>query len=279
MGSSLTASYRLVYFQPDPEDGERVCVALLVSVNRHFEMLYDQSFPKLKCLAPHIDPKLIRIYLDDMEVHLNRGSSDIDFLLRKHAPHLVTSQVRKLAWPLSNTDRIHLVERFLSREKGSGWAEQRKAENDFKADLRQLVQGLAGGAFEELKEGAKPDWVLGRKIPQIKPVALAVRKRSAVLLIDGVNLRELNPTAAVKQVSKVAHTFWQYGRQIDQMDFSGIQSIRRIGVVLNGVKQTSPAWRDAHDYALQEFDMKGDLAVDAARPEHLKALEQEISKA
>jgi hypothetical protein len=277
MGNSLTASYRLVYFQPDPEDGERVCVALLLSTHGYFEMLYDRGFPKLRCLAPHIDPKLVRFYLDDMQTHLRRGHSEVEMLMKERTPHIVTSEARKLAWPLSDTARTYLVERFLSKERG-----EELARADRKAlltiHLRQLVQPLASANVEDLQEWAPSEWVLGTKIPQhkINPVALAVRKHNGVVLIDGVDLTIFKPKSALAQVTKVTHTFWQYGR-VKQMGLGDGASLHRIGVVLNGVERPNSDYKDAHDFALHEFAQGADQVVDAARDSDLRELAQALA--
>src|SRR5690349_5337781 len=113
MASDPLATYRLVYFQPDPEDGERVCVALLFTVHGEVELLAYPDFPRLRCLAPHVDSELVQVYLDDLTSHLKWKSSDIDLILRRQSPQLVTSEVRKCSWPLSNESRLYLMRRFL----------------------------------------------------------------------------------------------------------------------------------------------------------------------
>jgi hypothetical protein len=280
MGNSLTASYRLVYFQPDPEDGERVCVALLITARGDVEVLYDRGFPKLRCLAPHIDPKLVRFYLDDMKSHLRRGSSEVELLMGQRTPHIVTSEARKLAWPLSDSSRAYLVQRFLGKEKGE---DANKVDRKAKADLlnthlRQLVQPFVRNEPEVIQEWATPEWILGREVPhqKINPVALAVRRDDGVVLIDGVDLTVFKPKSALSRVTEVKHTFWQYGR-IKQMGLNGRGSIRRIGVVLNGLEKPNEDYRDAHDFALSEFEQGADLAVDAASGSDLQELERSLT--
>jgi hypothetical protein len=275
MGSELAATYRLVYFQPDPEDGERVCVALLFNARREVELLYDPEFPKLRCLAPHLDPSLVRVYLDDMAESAKRGSSDVESLIKRHAPQLVTSEARRCAWPLSNSARSYLIRRFLTKErhlvgKLSKAAVKEDKIDPVKARIRDLVLRVARERIEDVREDASSQWVLGRSLPYIAPVAFALRTPRVVVLIDGVDLSVLTPRGALSRVNKVAHTFWQYGR-VQQMGVDKTPP-RRIGVVLNGAVDPSTSYRETHDFALHQFTNEADLAVDANSVDDVRKL-------
>jgi hypothetical protein len=276
MGNSLTASYRLIYFQPDPEDGERVSVGLLFNIKNEVELLYDRKFPKLKCLAPHLDAGLIAMYLDDMSAQLRgRPSDDLDIILRGYEPYLVTSEVRKSAWPLTDKDRVYLIRRFLSKEgyvDGEGKPAKIEKEKQTKAHIRKFVQSFIGDSEDNLKADAGSRWITGERLPEIKSVALALRKNDRTFLIDGVDLHVLDPDPALKRITKVAHTFWQYGRLQNEFRYG---RFKRIGVVLNGTDNPSTVYRDTHDFALHQFEAEGDLAVDAGSEDDLR----EFSKA
>lgn len=281
MGNELIAAYRLVYFQPDPEDGERVCVALLFNTKRDVELLYDRHFPKLRCLAPHIDPDLVRIYLEDMEAACKRAPSDVDSLIRQHAPQLVTSDVRKSAWPLTDEARLYLMERFLAKEKHSELAAQHAQKDDLvKAHLRQLVQKASKEGPANIREDANSNWVLGTRVSKVSniigiigPVALAVRRTAGVILIDGIDLSVSTPNHALRRAGRVTHTFWQYGR-IQQLGID--DRIRRIGIVLNGLPNPGPDYKDVHDFAFDQFKKEADLAIDGSSISDLERLEEEL---
>lgn len=82
------------------------------------------------------------------------------------------------------------------------------------------------------------------------------------MLVDGVDLNVLTPRAALSQVNRVVHTFWQYARFFQpKLDGS---TLRRIGVVLNGTPKPTRAAADAHDFALDQFSKEADLAIDAS---------------
>src|SRR6266853_407973 len=90
-------TYRLVYFQPEPEDGERICVGLLFYDQGLYSLVYDSSFPKLSCVAPRYGKATLKFYLDELEESLHRASPDeVEALLRKSGPQLLVSDVRLL---------------------------------------------------------------------------------------------------------------------------------------------------------------------------------------
>ncbi len=276
MGDNLTATYRLVYFQPDPEDRERVCVGLLFNAKNEIELLYDRKFPKLRCLAPHLDASLIAMYLDDMRAQISFKPSDINTILLRYSPYLLTSDVRKATWPLTDADRAYLIKRFLSKEGYTDGESKPKAEKEkqIKKHLTELVQRFIGDREDSFKADAGPQWVLGERVPQIKSIAVALRRDNRTILIDGVDLHVLSPDPALKRINKIAHTFWQYGRLQHEFRF-GRTEIERIGIVLNGAENPGVAYQDAHDFAMHQFRTEGDLAVDAASEKDLR----EFSKA
>jgi hypothetical protein len=268
---NLSASYRLVYFQPDPEDGERVSVALLYTANGDADVLYDPAFSKLKCLAPDIDPDIVKMYLEELKTSLRARGADVDTLARQYAPHLTTSEKRKLSWPLTDELRVHLLQRFLRKGEYALTKQEAKAHktNQIKEHLRLLINRTATTSVS-LKEDAKPDWVVGAKIRRkINTVAFALRKENGVVLIDGVDLSVMKPKAAASRVGSVAYTFLQYGR-VRQMGFFDRQVLRRVGIVMNGATNPNqPDYSDIHDFAVQEFKRDADLVVDTASPDAL----------
>jgi hypothetical protein len=274
----LDASYRIVYFEPNPEDGDRVAIALLFTANNDTDVLYDPLFPKLKCLAPHVDSDIIRFQLDHMSGRLRDRSVDRETFVAQQAPQFTTSRQRKVTWPLSNEARMRLVRRFLSKEGSAYPAEVEAMEKAERVDpvqvqLRRILHDITP-RVEAWQENAKPEWVIGEKVARIRPVAMALRTGNQTTIIDGVDLSIMKPRTAVARVGHVAYTFFQYGR-LAQMDFSR-HRLRKIGVVLNGIASPKPSYRDAHDFALQEFTQEADKAIDAGTPEGVAELKAEF---
>jgi hypothetical protein len=276
MGNQLVASYRLVYFQPDPEDGERVSVALLFQADREVDLLYNADFPKLRCLAPATDPNLVQMYLDDLADRLRHDQSNVDAVIRRHTPQIMTSEPRKVAWPLTDTARLYLIKRFLNKEKVATTHTRLEKQDQVRAHLKQLIRHTVKRPSIDLQEDAQSEWVLGRHIPEIEQVALAMRKRKGVILIDGVDLTILKPKSALSRINRVTHTFWQYGR-LREREFEP-REIRRIGVVLNGHVKPTAQYQDAHDFALHQFNKEADLVVDTTSLRNLGEFERALDE-
>lgn len=278
MGNQLIASYRLVYFQPDPEDGERVCVALLFYTEREVELLYDPKFPKVVCLTSKANCDLIRVYLDDLKMYLKSHLSDIDSHILRYAPHLVMSEVRKSVWPLSDRARLYLMRRFLSKDKRVA-PDQMVKEGNVKTHIRDVVKNATRDHIEHLiKEDVSSQWVLGEKVPQIRPVAFALDRNNRIILIDGTDLTVLTPILARRRANDVALTFWQY-RQYGQTQGYRLdrKPLFKIGVVINGTRTSQPSYKDTHDFVMHQFGEEADLAIDAASDRGLDTLKEALS--
>lgn len=275
MGNRLEASYRLLYYQPKPEDGERICIALLFYFKQDIDVLYYADFPRLRCIAPQVDPELIQIYLDDLTANAKKNPSQINDALRRHTPHIIASPERKSIWPLSNEFRLHLMKRFLGLKgkmpKVLEISSETK-EDQVKEHLREIMH-RANISDDKLKENVTPKWVFGEKIRRhIKTIAFGVRNESGVILIDGVDLSVKSKQAVAARVGKVAYAFFQYDR-VRQLGFADRQVFKRVGVILNGAAEQGPDYRDSHDFALAEFRDTADETIDATSPMDLQKLE------
>ena len=109
-----TQAYRLLYFSPEPETGERVCIGILFSDGQHQSLLFDEKFSKLKCIAPGFEPSLALFYLRDVERELQQAP-DPDAVLRTYGSQLQTSTPREIVQPLTESLKLHLFARFVSR--------------------------------------------------------------------------------------------------------------------------------------------------------------------
>lgn len=160
------ASYRLLYFQPDPEDGERAVVAILVYGRGDVRLIYDEKFPKLRCLAPRIDPDLIGFFLDELARTLTDVDSEISTRLKRHGPQFVASDERKLAWPLSKSAEVYLIERFLHPKQKPDVSsraveilEQKQAVS--RQRLADLVELVKSPGIIDIQRDATAQWFSG----------------------------------------------------------------------------------------------------------------------
>jgi hypothetical protein len=272
------AEYRLLHFQPDPEDGDRVCVGILLHEDGRFTVLSDDRFPKLHCLAPGFEPDLVGFYLTDLERSLNRSHDPVEITLRRYAPQLVVSEARSVVMPISESTKLRLLERFVIPGKplqGEPLASSR-IEMNTAEHIRHFLNEFAP-LEGEIISNARPQALFGKHLPNAKAVAFAIRRNSNFVLVDGVDLNTMTPAKAISKTNQVVHTFWQYGRFRSEDLIAGQATIQRVGIVLNGRSPQTERYMDAHDYALHQFRHEADVTVDSTSGEgreQLKAILQ-----
>lgn len=286
MGRELThkvGEFRLLYLQPEPEVGERVCVGLVFDdPDRAPSLLFDPAFARVKCLAPTIDVNLLRFYLMDMQDNL-RDSAHSTLALKSYGPHFVTSAPRQLAVTAPDDVRQRLFERFVTRSTGVDIALQGEANGvadkpagETERLIAEFISERTRGASGRIVENATASKIIGfEPSVTIKPVAAALVGRSSVVLIDGVDLRHSRPPASINRVNRVVHTFWQYGR-IEHDDHRLVdlpRKIHRVGLILDGFGSRSRANQEAHDYAMDQFERSSDLKVDNTSDADVQALD------
>jgi hypothetical protein len=269
--STTIENYSLLFFQPDPEGGERVCIGILAGAGKAMELLYDPNFPKLRCIAPRVDVGVLHVYMEELLEQAQKKPAELESVLLKFTPQLISSEKRKIRWPLTEKTRALLIDRFLRTSPEMAHSEsslsvpeaKEQREEILRNHIRGFVEQVSRGAGLDIVQGAGTKDIIGRKIQNVRPIAIAIKKQKETILIDGVDLRIISPASAVNRVAKVVHTFWQYGNiERENLDFN--VPIRRVGVVLNGMANPSVPYKDAHDFALNQFDKESDLSVDAS---------------
>ena len=260
-------SYRLVYFQPEPEDGERVCVGLLFCDYGQYSLSYDSSFPKLSCVAPRYGKAALKFYLNELEQSLHRASPDeVETILRKSGPQILTSDVRALLAPLSNAIKQKLLERFvlgchspqtLQAMKDEVVKRERPVEESITGFLKAFLPANKGDVIFQ----ARPRQLIGKSLPNVSRVAASIRLPGKIVLIDGVDMKVATAKQVINRVNRVTHTFWEYGRAKREHLFTTSDSLKRVALVLNGRPKYSLPQRDAHDFALHQFEKEADLLV------------------
>ena len=260
--------YRLLYMQPDPEDEERVCIGVLLHEgSRRPEVLYDSKFARLRCVAPSIDVDLVNFYVEEIRQALTSSPGAPAAVVDQFGPTFATSQPRKVSVPLSDTERLQLLQRFVLRSLAGGIAADeaaataRPAETAFADHLEGVVRSLSTAIIQRVTRQAKPQQIIGFPIPSVKPVALAVELDSLMVLLDGVDLNAMKPARAVSKVNQVSHTFWQYTRVEPNFLDKGL-TVKRVGVILNGIPHGDQGYADAHDYAVHQFRKEADVTYD-----------------
>ncbi|HXJ94577.1 MAG TPA: hypothetical protein VMT20_17155 [Terriglobia bacterium] len=279
-------TYRLMFFQPDPEDGDRVCVGVLLQEGRSCAVLYDKRFPKVHCIAPGFEPELVKFYLDDLATTLQRNCrDDLALTLRRYAPQLVASEERSILLPVTELTKMRLLERFVRPRSEPRTADLETASTlarqgeQFTERLRLLVGECVRPTEATIFQNARPQEIFGRALPDVRPVAISVKRGEKITLIDGVDLQIMNGKRARERANQVAYTFWQYGRaRSEDSSFLWQTRFTRVGVVLNGSTHKTSKYYATHDYVLHQFQKDADLAIDAASGEDAQKLRAALAQ-
>jgi|GEM_PF-5759503 hypothetical protein len=272
-------SYRLVYFQPNPEDGERVCIAILAEEEGRYTVFYDSSFPKLSCIAPTREKMMLKLYLDDLEHSLESRRLEEEFaILKRFGPQIIFSERRILLSSITEIVKKRLLERFVLTQHRTDFVLAAEGPPT-KVGKDVIDESIVGFIKEFLPPGtldielnAKPRQVIGRSLPNVSSVAVSVRYPNRIVILDGVDLKLATPKQVISRVNKVTHTFWEYGRAQRDLLLGG-NGLQKVALVLNGKPKYSSAEKDAHDFALYQFKNEADHVVtDRGQKEILRTM-------
>ena len=261
--------YRLLYYQPAPETGERITVGLLFQDEDHAFLHYDKQFVKLRKLYPWIDSKTVGFYLEDLKNALAKTTS-IEGVLNLYGPQLISSDARRVALPITNSLVEMLLEKFV--QPAPRGPHEAKQPDQVAIAIRAFVKNRVHKDLHFQTE-VTSETILGRKAAGVGTVALAVESSTGWTLIDGVDLNLLTPKKAIDRADDVSRVFWHYSRLAEA---GHIGPISKIGMVLNGLSHLKPQEHDAHDYALHRLEEEADTAIDAASTEATAKLERAL---
>lgn len=287
MGAELAinnSTYRLLYLQPEPEQGERVCVAIVFDErDTRPSLLFDPDFSRVKCLAPQIDTALLRFYVADMQQRI-RDLESVERCLEGMGAHFVASAPRRLRATLDDRARLSLLQRFVGPQAVDKEPLAAPAESSPRPDAK-VSQAIA--SFIEFRargghviENASPREIFGLRGPVgVRPVAAAVVGRDRIALVDGVDLRLASATKTTTRAGKVVKTFWQYGRFKTQRRLGAeARTLSRIGVVLTGTSPMTDDKQEAHDFAVDLLGKESDLVIATDRPGDIERLEAALQE-
>lgn len=261
----------IVYLQPEPESGERIAIALAIRENGFVTLEYDNRFSKAHCAFPSFDSKLLQFYVESMERELSSHRGDpLELVLSSYAPQITISNPRRIATPLSSSTRLNLLKKFVLLPH---MEKPEKAKRDDKV-AKQIVAFLTahiGSMPDNAQRNASSDRLFGKRVTGTDPVAVAIPHGNSWVLIDGVDLNQSQPQAAIDRADNVARTFWNYSRALPSQ-------IRSVGIVLNGKSHMKPSTHEAHEYALHRFKQDSNATIDGNSPSEVADLRRLVGK-
>jgi hypothetical protein len=280
--SKSVADYRLIFFQPEPESGERLCIALLFTegTNRR-TLIYDDRFARVRCFAPTFEAGLLRFLMKSLDEQLHDRDSDIDRILSGLGSQLSLSMQRRVAAPLNEKTKLQLLERFVLCKEHEEIGLAIAAESDkvqiearFTEHLLNFARPLLSKENHRFIEHAGPAQVIGRKVPGIDDVSLLITIDGKATILDGVDLSIQTPKEVVRRTGKVAHTFWQYRNHPSDSVFQ--KQVNRVALIFNGMANPGAKYKDAQEFARTIFERESELIIEHDNAEDLSRLESLI---
>lgn len=260
MGEEMTRSagkYWVLYFQPLPEAGERIAMALVFERReKHAMVEYDPTFAKVCRLFPDADPEALAFCLATLRREL-AATESIEATLGLYGPQFAVSEARRLALPVAEATVEMLKTRYLYPPKRG--RKERAKDDKVAQGIQAYIRNLTGSRVE-FRTNVNAREIFGQAVPGTKRVALALETPTGWTLVDGVDLNLLSAKDAAARADDIARTFWNYGRA----DLGAGIELQRVGVVLNGHSHLDPKTHEAHDYALHRFETESDHAIDSA---------------
>jgi hypothetical protein len=255
-------TYRILYAQPTPETGERIAVALLVQ-NGENRLYFDRRFPRLKRVVGDLELDALGFYLDHLREEILRDQEP-ESVLNRYAPQIVPSDPRKVQLPLDERAARVLMEKLLHPLPRLAVVAGEARTTDPVTKAIEAYLRVRARVTEDVQTEVPSEQIFGHRVSGLHPVAVGVRRGSAWVLVDGVDLNELTPKAAIRRADEVGRNFWRISREAAK---HSVGSFKRIGLVLNGKTPLSPSEAEAHDYSLHRLKEDADHTFDASSSE------------
>jgi hypothetical protein len=271
----MSLEFNVVRFTPDPEEVEPVNVALLLWGSDRPRLLFDETFPRLRCIAPNVDSSLVRYYLEDLSQRLAEDATPRERIGASLSSQFQLSQPKRIVTQPTEEVLTTLKERYLRTPKMAAHASQGRVQAKLiESRLDQLLLSRLHVSGSNLMRRASPKDFLSPETYQAIGgngivVARAIRGPHHLMLIDGVNLG-LQPVTNIElRGQHIAAAFYKMGQLRDDLARIERRDLTRATVFFG-----QPSSENLRRYAARmEFlrDMlrtQSDLVEDADAPSH-----------
>jgi hypothetical protein len=267
-------TYRILYAQPTPETGERIAVALLVQ-NGGTQLYFDRRFPRLKKVLGDLELDALGYYLDHLREEISRDPEP-ERILNRYAPQIIPSDPRKVMLPFDEKAARVLMQKLLQPTTRLMAAASEAMTFDPVTKAIEAYLKIRAQVTQDVQTDIPPEQIFGHRVSGLRSVAAGIRRGSTWVLVDGVDLNELAPRAAIKRADEVGRNFWQINREAASQHG---RLFRRIGLVLNGNSHLRNATAEAHDYSLHRLKADADRTFDSSSMEAPELIRREVLSA
>lgn len=234
----MIPQYSVVRFSPNPEEIERVGVAIYLWSTR--QMIFDHEFPRLCCLAPGFNTSLLLRSLRFLEKSLAESSTDTFDRVLPLSPQFHLEPPRTIGSTLPDALEI-LRWRYLGKgreapaENPRGSEGRKHLETKLQTFLTQTT-GIPESSF--LKRASPASFLshdLASRLAGDKIVIPRVLNgRDHLVTIDAINLAVHSPKSIIGRAALVAYNFFRIGQLRAEIEKQEHRELMRIVVVLDG---------------------------------------------
>jgi len=259
--------YRLIYFSPRPEDGERVCVAIVVWDEGKTHYLFDEKVRKARNLSRDYPPEAIRFVLERLEGDVERIAHTGS--VPEFSPQFQVSEPRTLLKPMDTEVRNLLLQTYLSPQKGYRSPAKQAG---LSRRIEQFLSGL-NVPSRFIMRRASAEQLLGENVVRRLPVELVpgpvtrvVNFADKLVLMEGVDVHSATSGSLVDHVGRIVHTYWQYKKAKEYLSNDRL-NVTSAAIVFDGEGSTENdkfTWR--REYATEQFKKDADLTISPSAP-------------
>jgi hypothetical protein len=256
--------YQVVRFSPDPEVVEPVNVALFVAGDRN-SLVYDETFPKLSCVAPKFDRGLLDLYLRHLSTAVEDAGGEGARLISSASSQFSLTGPREILTSNINAFLQTLVDRYLARA-GSKRGDQSKAPQ-IQSRLEELLVSKFGIPGDSLCKQAPPRDYLTTQVRQ--HLAAEDFKFARVLSASKhlVAMDAIDPEAPradlERRALRIGYGFHQLGKVKAILEEAEGRKLYRAAIILG----SSAKIPDTHlEFAKDTLQSRAEVVFDATIP-------------
>ncbi|MCK6501403.1 MAG: hypothetical protein L6Q38_18135, partial [Nitrospira sp.] len=216
----MNASFTIVRFSPNPEEVEHVNVALLLWDGQH-RLVYDASFPKLSCIAPGFDARLLSFYLQKLESKIHSvPPGEAARILGSFSSQLQILGPRELTGPPFDATLRVLIDKYLSRQPRRHRA--REGRERVESKVEQFLSSNVSLPADAILRRARPDSFLAPETVGILGVTnihitRVISGERHLVLLEGLDLRLRSAMSVGAHANKVSYNYYLMGKIADDL--------------------------------------------------------------
>ncbi len=245
----MNLAYNLVQFSPLPEEIEFINVALILWGDRP-RIVFEDSFPKLRCIAPNFDTELLEVSLHGLDRTLQAASvAEAHRVVNAYSAQLRAVEARPIHGSIDDA-AVVLRRRFLSRpQRAESIQAQESRVSDDEEGLDRML-GALGVPQHMLIRHAKPADYLTRPVMRRLGsngfrTARVINGRRHLLLLDGLFLGG-SGAALTQRVGKISFGFYRMGEVRSAVEDIEHRKLARVLVLMGKDNETDPHVQFVH---------------------------------